>query len=329
MNGTFHTRGGKQQPKPLRVPAAHRLPCPAPQPPSDPLAPHSPPKSPEASLHPANLQGHRESDTGYEQGQGGSHRRPQLSQLSERGPRLNRLCQHGPHRATPNPRQDPRHETTSPRVPGARPGGAQLVPRGCARTAGLAWHRSSRTTRAAAGPLTLSPPSAGSEKWSPTRPQPGRRSCSARDWAQGRAGQAGLSAEPHCPAQHAGTPCPLLAAPRAGQRRTLGMAARGRVRSWVAVVQPHPESQELAAGEPGTANSRSRGQRGRREGRARWPRTALASAAGGSPQCLEVPALSVGSAGLAGLSRSRSPRRALRRPRPGVPVACESPVVRG
>lgn len=49
------------------------------------------------------------------------------------------------------------------------------------------------------------------------------------------------------------------------------MAARGLVRSWVAAVQPHPTSQELAAGKPGVANSGSRGQHGRRE--ARWPRT--------------------------------------------------------
>lgn len=42
------------------------------------------------------------------------------------------------------------------------------------------------------------------------------------------------------------------------------MAAWGRVRSWVAAVQPHPMSQELAAGELSMANGRSRGQRGRR-----------------------------------------------------------------
>lgn len=88
------------------------------------------------------------------------------------------------------------------------------------------------------------------------------------------------------------------------------MAAWGRVRSWVAAVQPHPTSQELAAGEPGTANGRSRGQRGRREGRARWPRTALASAAGGSPQREEALVLSAGSAALALGRGSRQPVKA-------------------
>lgn len=108
------------------------------------------------------------------------------------------------------------------------------------------------------------------------------------------------------------------------------MAAWGWVRSWVAAVQPHPARQELAAREPGTANSRSRGQRGRKEGWAWGPRTALASAAGSSPQRKEAPVLGAESAALAGLSCSCSPRGAPapQRPRQGVPVvACESPIV--
>lgn len=112
------------------------------------------------------------------------------------------------------------------------------------------------------GILKLSPLSAGSGEQSPARPEellsPGLGT------REGRAAQAGLPAEPRHPTQRVGTPCPLLAAPHAGQRRTLGMAVWGRVRSCVAAVQPHPMSQELAAGELNMVNGRSQGQRGRR-----------------------------------------------------------------
>lgn len=92
---------------------------------------------PEASLHPTNLQGHEEADTGCELGQVGSHgwatALPAQQEWTPTGavvPAQPSLC-HAQFQA------DPQHKATSPRVPGVRSGGAKHVPRACARTAGL------------------------------------------------------------------------------------------------------------------------------------------------------------------------------------------------
>jgi len=285
MNGTFHARGEKQQPKPLRSPAARRPPCPAPRLPSDPPGPTLPPRSPEASLRPkpARAQGKQ---PGLPTGAG---REPQAAVALpawREGACLEPSGQRGPCHATPNPRQNPRHKATSPRVPGARPGG-----------------------------MKLHSPSLCQERWQ-WREEPSPAGGAAHPGTGHRRRRAASRAR-H-PAQHTGTLCPLLAAPRAGQRRPLGTAVWGWVRSCVAAVQPQPVSQELAAGEPGAANSGSRGQRRRREGQARWPRTALTSAAGGSPQHGEA---SAQCAALAGLPCHHRPRRApaLQCPGQGLP----------
>lgn len=100
----------------------------------------------------------------------------------------------------------------------------------------------------------LSPPSTGSGERSPTQPRGSQRSCSAQNWAPGRAGRA---AGPHRPALQAGTPCPLLVAPHAG----LEDGGTG-------------PAEELGGSGPAPAREPGAGCRGAQHGQRREPRPA-------------------------------------------------------